>query len=133
MKKVISATDARFITRFKKALKEVTERHLAPELSKYCFRTWAGETPWTAETRDGFRGRLILELLESTLEQNAIAPPFMGNVNLQLTTIEGLSKNIKVTPGDCRNLLAGQKVPKYVARSCEIVFSNMRKEGLYVY
>lgn len=129
----VSIADTRLITRFKKALKEVTERHLAPELSKYCFRTWAGETPWTAEVRDGFRGRLILELLESTLDQHAIAPPFLGQPHLQLATIEGLSKNTRVTPGDCRNLLAGGKVPKYVARSCEIVFSNMRKEGLYVY
>lgn len=125
--------DAILIKRFNKALKQVTERHLAPEISKYCFKTWGGETPWTAEKRDGFRGRLVIELLESILDENTIAPPFIGNPVLTLRTIDGLSCNTKVKPVDCRKLLAGQGVPKYVARSCEIVFASMRQEGLHVY
>lgn len=134
IKMELSAVDVKLEARFLRALKLVTEHHLAPDISRYCMTTWKGNTPWTlGETRDAFKGRLLIELLESIIDEHRIAPPFIGNQTLMIRTIEGLSNNTRVRPVDCRKLLSGEGVPKYVARSCEWIFTKMREEGLHVY
>lgn len=127
---VLNQVDARLNTRFLRALKAVTESHVAPELSSYCLREWAGETPWTSPCRDGSQGRLLVETLE-LFQQQLLAPPFCGNPALVIAMVQGLSKNSKIQPGDCKKLFSGKCVPKHIAVSCEIVFKKMREEGRY--
>lgn len=132
MPAAMNATDIKLQTRFLRALKAVTEQHLAPEVASYCMTTWGGETPWSAQDRDAFHGKLLLEMLELLVEQRMFAPPFCNNEKLAIRTVGCLSKNIKVRPIDVHRLLSGQAVPKTVARQCEWFFSKLREEGFEI-
>lgn len=128
----LNATHATFQARYLRALKTVTEQHIAPQVSSYCMTAWGGETPWSAPDRDCFYGRLLLEVLELIAEQQRLAAPFCDNEQLTIRTVGCLSKNVKVRPVDVRRLLSGQPVPKYVARQCEWLFQNLRQEGFEI-
>lgn len=132
MTAAMNATNAKLQARYLRALKQVTEAHIAPQVSRYCMTTWGGETPWSAANTDGLQGRLLVELLELLVEKRFLAPPFCNNEQLTIRTVGCLSKNIKVRPVDVNRLLTGQCVPKHVARQCEWLFGNLRQEGFEI-
>lgn len=110
------------------ALKVVTERNLAPEISSYCLRKFKGETPFNGPEADPHMGVLMTTLLKSIAAHGMLAPPFTTSPKLTIAILETMSCNINVKPNDFRKLIEGCWVPAYVVRNTRHIFEQYRGE-----